>query len=73
MEQTPNRALYHAQAGYSGWRLSSGLTRRQGPWWAAIFVRYFNLNDARFNDSPLLKTEENWVAGIAFAWVLEKH
>jgi len=73
MEQTPNRALYHAQAGYSGCRLSSGLTRRQGPWWAAVFVRYFNLNDARFNDSPLLKAEENWVAGIAFAWVMEKH
>lgn len=64
-----SRPTYHADAGYGGWRYSIGLTRRQGQLWSAVFLRYFDVRDAVFMDSPLIRTDHNFALGVAAAWI----
>lgn len=65
----PGRAAYDADAGYGGWRVSLGLSRRWGDFWFGGFVRYINLDGAAFADSPLVRTSHYLVGGLASAWI----
>ena len=67
---TADRPAYTARAGYSGWSLTTGLSRRYRQFWAGGFVRYDALKGAAFEDSPLVRRQSSFMAGIAFAWVL---
>lgn len=62
---TPTRPAFDARGGYSG--MSAGLTisKRYPKYWMGGFVRYDNLNGAVFDDSPLVRTEHSFMAGIA--------
>ena len=65
----PDRPTYDPDGGYGGWRLSLGFSHRVGQWWYGGFVRYFDLNDAEYADSPLIERRDALFGGVAFAWV----
>lgn len=66
---TPTRPQYEASGGYSGFRNRIGMTYRKGNWWAGAFVSYFSLNNAVFNDSPLVETQSAVYMGASVAYV----
>ncbi|NQD35538.1 MipA/OmpV family protein [Permianibacter sp. IMCC34836] len=68
---TSDRAAYDAAGGFGGWRWALGLTRREGNFWFGAFVRYYDLSDAVFLDSPLVRREHSVLAGFAVAWILK--
>jgi len=54
---TPERPFYRATSGYSGWYFESSVNKREGNWWWGAKLRYDNLSDAVFLDSPLVETK----------------
>lgn len=71
-QATLQRSAYSADSGFSGWRLSGGLSWRYKSWWFGSFVRYDNLQQAKFNDSPLVERQHNISYGLAFAWIFKQ-
>lgn len=67
------RAAYSPDGGFGGWRMATGLTRRYGNFWLGAFVRYYDLSDAVFLDSPLVKREHSLLVGFAVAWILQSN
>lgn len=66
---TASRPAYGAEGGYAGVRLSAGVSRYFGPFYAGVFARYINLDGATFEDSPLVGSENAFIGGIAIGWV----
>lgn len=66
---TPARPAYEASGGYSGTVALGSLTRRIGRFWVGGFMRYDYLKGAVFDDSPLMRRDHSFGAGIAVAWV----
>jgi outer membrane protein len=69
---TPDRPEYDADGGYAGLRLSAGVSRYFGPFYAGVFARYFNIAGASFEDSPLVGSEHAFFGGIAIGWIWMK-
>ncbi|MCJ7452044.1 MAG: MipA/OmpV family protein [Steroidobacteraceae bacterium] len=67
---TPDRPSYDADAGYAGSQFLMSVSKRYPKYWLGAFVRWDSLNGAVFADSPLVKSENYFAAGVAFAWVL---
>lgn len=67
---TANRPAYRAGGGYSGMESLLGVSRRFPGHWLGAFVRYDNLQHARFADSPLVRTRHYFVFGVAVSWIL---
>lgn len=65
-----DRPAYQASAGYAGAQFSAGLSKRFERTWVGVFARYENLHGAVFADSPLVKTRNYLVGGVAVSWVL---
>lgn len=71
---TATRPAYDARAGYSGSRISLSASRIfHQRYWLGIFLRYDTLTGAVFADSPLVKQNHSFTAGVAFAWILSHH
>jgi MipA family protein len=66
---TAERPAYSAPGGGSGWRFTTGVSRRFGIWWFGAFVRADSVAGARFEASPLVKRDNNVSAGVALSWV----
>jgi MipA family protein len=66
---TPERPAYSATGGYSGATLAASLTRRFRRIWVGGYARYEWLKGAAFEPSPLVRRDQAWSAGIAFAYV----
>jgi outer membrane scaffolding protein for murein synthesis (MipA/OmpV family) len=66
---TADRPAYSARGGYSGWMGLASLSRRYGKLWIGGFARYDSLSGAVFEDSPLVRRNFSWMAGIAGAWI----
>ena len=66
----PDRPAFDASGGFSGWRVSLGLSSRVDDLWIGAFVRYHALAGASYKDSPLLEEEHSFAAVLAIAWVL---
>ncbi len=66
---TVQRPAYQARGGYSGMRLTIGASRYFGRLWLGMFLRYDDLNDVAFADSPLLEQDNAVMGGIAISWV----
>lgn len=64
------RPAYDAAGGYSGSRLTFTASRRFRSFWVGAFARYDDLSGAAFDDSPLLKKETSFMAGVGIAWIL---
>jgi outer membrane scaffolding protein for murein synthesis (MipA/OmpV family) len=45
-------------------------SRRYPRFWVSAFARYDNLSGAVFADSPLVKKQESFMAGVGIAWIL---
>lgn len=67
---TVDRPAYRARGGYSGMEYLLGVSRRFPGHWLGAFVRYDNLQNARFSDSPLVRTRHYFVVGMAVSWIL---
>lgn len=69
---TAQRPAYSARGGYSGWMGLASLSRRFEKVWVGAFARYDTLRGAVFEDSPLVRRDSSWMAGIAAAWIFSQ-
>jgi len=62
---TETRAEYDAEPGYGGLWASVSATREVTPsFWISLYGRWLNSSGATFADSPLVETENNYIAGL---------
>lgn len=66
---TATRPAYNAPGGYAGWRATTALSRRVGNFWLGGFIRYDDLHNASFAQSPLVRRESNLTAGFGISWI----
>ncbi|MHB8257401.1 MAG: MipA/OmpV family protein [Acidiferrobacterales bacterium] len=66
---TPTRPAYAARGGYGGMRMTIGVSRRFRSTWFGAFVRYDNLSGAVFENSPLVRVRNSFMAGFGIAWI----
>lgn len=69
---TATRPAYRAEGGYSGMRYTLGWSRRYNRFWLGAFVRYDDLSNAVFRDSPLVTQEDALMGGISLAWFFKQ-
>lgn len=65
---TAERPAYSANAGYSGTRLNLSVSRHFNGLWLGAFLRYDDLRQAVFEDSPLFKREHALMLGMGISW-----
>jgi MipA family protein len=64
-----DRSAYKAGGGYSGLGLSAYINRSFGPDFSLMaFGRWGNIDGAVFDDSPLVRTLDNYAVGCALVW-----
>ena len=68
---TETRDAYFAESGFGGYKMTLGINRREGNFWIGAFTRYRNLSDAKYVNSPLVTTEQNFYSGLAVAWIFK--
>ena len=66
----PDRPAYDAKEGYSGTRFTFTTGHRYRAYWFGFFARYDDLSGATFDDSPLVRREESFMAGAVFSTIL---
>lgn len=67
---TATRPAYNAHGGYAGTQLLTSLSKRFRRYWVGAFARWDTLNNAAFEDSPLVRSNHSFAAGFAVAWIL---
>lgn len=67
----PGRPAYEADGGYAGAQVIAALSKRFPKMWLGGFVKWDTLDNAEFEDSPLIKKTNNFTAGFAVSWVLK--
>ena len=72
---TAERPEFNASSGYSGFINDIALSRELDiadiKTRIAFFIRYDNLANVKFNESPLFASENVWRSGVAFIWVIK--
>jgi len=66
---TAQRSLYDAKGGYGGTKLSLASSKRFKKYWAGVFARYYLLEGAVYQDSPLIKQSTSFVIGFGIAYI----
>jgi len=66
---TPDRSAYEAERGYSGSRITFTVSRNTKKYLIGGFARYDNLDQAVFDDSPLVETTDYFAVGFFFGWI----
>lgn len=66
---TALRPAYTARGGYAGSQFISALSKRFPHYWVGGFVKWDTVQGAVFEDSPLVKTKQNFTAGFAVSWI----
>jgi outer membrane scaffolding protein for murein synthesis (MipA/OmpV family) len=69
---TADRPAYDAKAGYAGSQFLVSVSRRYPKYWLGAFARWDSLNGAVFADSPLVRSENYFAAGVGIAWILRE-
>jgi outer membrane protein len=69
---TAARPAFNAEGGYSGARTTLTLSKRFKEYWVGAFARYDSLRGAAFEDSPLVRTNHSFMAGIAVSWIFAR-
>lgn len=69
---TSNRPMYASSGGYTGYRASSSLVSKNNKRLLVLFLRYENIDNAVFKDSPLIETNDNLIAGFVYNHYLFK-
>lgn len=67
---TADRPAFDAKGGYAGSQLMMTASKRYPKYWLGAFVRWDSLKDPVFADSPLVKSEDYFAAGVGIAWIL---
>jgi outer membrane scaffolding protein for murein synthesis (MipA/OmpV family) len=67
---TADRPAFDAKGGYAGSQFMVTLSKRYPKYWLGAFVRQDTLKGAVFADSPLVKSENYFAAGVGIAWIL---
>lgn len=68
--ETAQRPAYAAPAGYAGSQLLVSASKRFASVWVGAFARVDSLHGAAFADSPLLRRDSAWMAGLAVSWII---
>jgi outer membrane protein len=66
---TNDRSVYRAEQGYGGWQIGYSTAVLWSSWMTAGFMRYVNISEAVFEQSPLVKTRSSFIAGVALAYL----
>jgi outer membrane protein len=66
------RPAYRAKGGYSGSQLVMAVTKRYRDFWFGAFASYDELSGAVFDNSPLMRTKQAFMAGFGVAWVFSR-
>ncbi|HYB99533.1 MAG TPA: MipA/OmpV family protein [Candidatus Limnocylindrales bacterium] len=70
---TPDRRQYDGKTGYGGVRVAAGVARYFfDRFYVGVFTRYYNLEGAAFENSPLTGSTHAFVGGVALGVVLTK-
>ena len=69
---TPTRPAFDARGGYSGASIGATLTKRYPNYWIGAFIRYDSLHNAVFEDSPLVRSQHAFFAGVAVSAILAR-
>ena len=69
---TPTREYYKAQAGYSGYKTSFGISKKFERVWAGAYIRHYDLTDTIFGDSPLKERNSAIYGGVFVAYLFDK-
>ena len=69
---TPDRPAYSAQGGYGGMQCALSLSKQFKKVLVGGFLRAESLQGAVFSDSPLVKTNTSFLAGLYFYWTFMK-
>ncbi|MHB0973316.1 MAG: MipA/OmpV family protein [Thiobacillus sp.] len=67
---TAARPAFDAKSGYAGSQLLVAVSKRYPKYWLGAFARWDSLKGAAFIDSPLVRRENYFAAGVAIAWIL---
>ena len=66
---TPARPAYQADGGYGGFSVSANAVKKISDSWSfGAYYRWDNISGAACTDSPLVKTENNHIIGVALIW-----
>lgn len=71
-EATATRPEYTARSGFGGWQALAAVSHRKDRWWFGGFIKYDNLSDAVFADSPLVTQRRQVSGGIAISYVFAR-
>lgn len=66
---TAARPAYSPGGGYAGTQFIAAVSKRYRDFWVGGFARWDTLHHAVFDDSPLVRTNRYFAAGVAVAWV----
>lgn len=69
---TAERHEYNAKSGYTGLRYSFGVSKHFGDIFLGSFLNYYNLDHAKNEKSPLMKTDDYVALSFAVSWVFAK-
>jgi len=66
-----SRPYYESKSGYAGFAAATYATKRLSDSFSlGAFASWINLNNTAFDESPLVKTKNNFVIGFALIWKL---
>ena len=66
---TDTRSYYKAEGGYAGFGVSTYATKQLSECLGVgLFGKWINLDGTTFEDSPLVRTKDNYVLGCALIW-----
>ena len=69
---TPSRPAYEARGGFGGVQFVAALSKRFPKFWVGGFVRYDTLNNAVFEQSPLVTTKRYVAGGFAITYIFKQ-
>jgi len=69
---TADRPVFDATAGYAGSQFLMSVSKRYSKIWVGAFARWDSLAGAVFADSPLVRSESYFAAGVGVAWVFRE-
>jgi MipA family protein len=67
---TPDRPAFDAKGGYAGSQFLMSMSKRYPKYWLGAFARWDSLKGAAFDDSPLVRRDHYFAAGVGIAWIL---
>ena len=67
---TASRPVYDPTGGFGGYRTGFTLRKRYPEYWLGMFVRYYNLSGATFQESPLVETRHGLMVGVGISLIL---